>query len=305
MKYFAGILAMAFAAFFGSFFANKTTTPSQPESMEVTVVKDYLPQVITSVKKPIPKTFAGESIPLDNPDVVERLERELLVNSYWHSSTVLHMKLANRFLPMIEKILSEEGVPDDFKYLAIAESSLRNVTSPSGAKGIWQFMTPTAKAYNLEINSEVDERYHYEKATHAACKYLKDYKERFGSWTLAAAAYNMGGTKLSRELTAQKESSYYDLNLSEETMRYVFRVVAIKEIVEHPNDYGFYVEEEELYDPIEQYKEIVVEESIASLADFAHENGTTYRTLKVYNPWLITDRLTIRTGNSYVIRIPI
>jgi hypothetical protein len=305
MKYFAGLFAMAIAAFFGSFFASKSSAATESPVMEVNVVNDHLPQVITSVKKDIPKTFAGEKIPLYNPDVKERLERELLVNSYWHSSTVLHMKLAHRYLPIIEKILAEKGLPDDFKYLAIAESSLRNVTSPSGAKGIWQFMTPTAKAYDLEINAEVDERYHLEKATRAACDYLKDYRDRFGSWTLAAAAYNMGGTRLSREMDAQKESSYYDLNLSDETMRYVFRIVAIKEIIENPNDYGFYLEQEELYEPFDNYREVVVDKSIASLADFAHEKGTTYRMLKIYNPWLRTDRLTVSSGNSYAIRIPI
>lgn len=267
-------------------------------------LRDALPQVIEPVTLNRSFEFAGESLPMHNFDVRERLDRELTVNSYWHSSTVLHLKRASRYFPVMEKILAEETVPDDFKYLAVAESSLENAVSPAGARGLWQFMESTAESYGLEVNREVDERYHLEKSTRAFCDHIKHLKERFGSWPLAAAAYNMGEAALSRELERQEMSSYFDMNLSDETMRYVFRLVAIKEIVQHPRKYGFYLELEEMYAPLNDYREVEVTESIEKLGAFAKEHGTTYRMLKLYNPWLRTYKLPNSSGKTYLIKVP-
>ncbi|MBR9921850.1 MAG: transglycosylase SLT domain-containing protein [Bacteroidetes bacterium] len=263
-----------------------------------------LPQVIRSIDLDKDFSFAGEKLPLDNFDVRERLDRELSVNSYWHSSTLLNLKQSARFFPAIEKILKEQGVPDDFKYLAVAESSLRPVTSPSGAKGFWQFLKEVGKSYGLTITSEVDERYHVEKATLAACKMLKDYKERFGNWTFAAAGYNMGSTSLAREIGNQKADTYYDMNLSEETMRYIFRIVALKEILNDPESFGFYLEEEDYYTPLDDYSVVMVEEPVDSWGEFAKEYGTTYRMLKVYNPWMRSYKLSGTPKEPLEVRLP-
>ncbi len=275
----------------------------ETENMHPVVTRSSLSQVITSIDLGKPYDFAGEAVPKDNFDAMERLERELLVNSYWHSSTLLNIKTTQRFFPVIEPILQREGIPDDFKYLAVAESNLRNATSPAGARGIWQFLKATGTHYGLEINSEVDERNHIERATEAACRYLKDYYKQFGSWTLAAAAYNMGGPRLKSRLAEQKAGTYYDLNLNEETSRYVFRILAIKEILQEPRTFGYFVEENDLYQPLD-YKTIAVNTSIASLGEFAQQHGTTYRMLKVYNPWLLDNSLTVRGGKTYEIKIP-
>ncbi len=264
-----------------------------------------LPQVIQSVELNKVFSFAGEDVPFDNFDAMERLDRELTVNSYWHSSTLINIKKSTRFFPMIEAILAQEGVPDDFKYLAVAESNLSNVRSPAGARGIWQIMRNTAIGFGLEVNKYVDERYHYEKATRAACNILKTYKKRFGSWTMAAAAYNLGETRLAKEVKTQKENNYYHLNLGEETGRYVFRLIAFKEIMKNPSLFGFfYNANDRLYKPLDNYYEVEVKKSIPSLGDFAHQHGTNYRMLKVYNPWLISNQLPVKEGKRYKIRIP-
>src|SRR5688572_12198080 len=207
--------------------------------------------------------FAGEPMPTTYFDPVERLDRELMINVYQHATTLMHIKSANRYFPIIEPILAKHGIPDAVKYLCVAESSFRIATSPAGAKGLWQFVDLMGRAYNLEINSEVDERFHVEKSTEAACKFLLYLKERFGSWTMAAAAYNMGETALAKKIQEQKSNSYYDLHLNEETSRYVFRILAIKEIMQHPEQYGFYVEDDQLYAPHE-YKVVIVDYPILS-----------------------------------------
>ncbi len=264
-----------------------------------------LPQIIKSVDLNKTYSIAGEVLPANNFDALERLDRELLVNSYWHSSTILNIKNAQRYFPVIEPILAEHGIPDDFKYVAVIESNLRNETSPAGAKGIWQFMPAVAKGYGLEVSSEVDERYHLEKSTHAACALIRDYRERFGSWTNAVAAYNMGETRFARELERQNMTSYYDMNFGSESSRYLFRVLAMKEIMEDPIAFGFYVEEQKnLYMPLHDCKVKKVEETIPNLGEFAKENGISYRMLKLYNPWLITGKLTVGEGQSYEIKIP-
>jgi len=246
--------------------------------------------------------FAGEVMPL-NPDTRERLDRELTVNAYWQSSTLLNIKLAQKYLPMIEQILREEGVPDDFKYLAIAESGLRNVGSHAGAKGFWQFMTGTGKEYGLEINSEVDERYHFEKSTRAAAKYIKRLHKRFGNYTNAAASYNVGPTKFSKEMKAQGEDSYYNMNLNIETSRYVFRLLAIKEILKRPNDFGFYLDSQDYYPQTTDLMTVTVDKTVASWKEFARKHGLTYRMLKYYNPWIIDSKLTV-INNTYQVKVP-
>lgn len=267
------------------------------------IVNDQrLPQVVKAVDLNKRFTFAGELIPNDF-DARERLDRELLVNSYWQSNTMLNIKSANRYFPVIEKILKEENVPDDFKFLAVAESNLRNVVSPAKAVGFWQIRKLAAKEAGLEVNSEVDERYHVEKATRAAARYLKQLKNRFGTWIDAAAAYNVGPTNYSKIRRAQGEDSYFDLNLNQETSRYVFRLVAIKEVLSTPTNFGFYLELTELYPPLDNYYEVKVDSTVNSWKSFASEHGITYRELKVYNPWLRDNKLTVK-NNKYRVRIP-
>ncbi len=265
-------------------------------------IRNSLPQVIKSIEMEPTINFAGEPMLL-NMDTKERLDRELTVNAYWHSSTLLNIKLANKYLPTIERILREEGVPDDFKYLAIAESGLRNVGSSAGAKGFWQFRKLAAKEFNLEVNSEVDERYHIEKSTRAACQYLKQLYKRFNSWTNAAASYNVGPTKYRSVMNQQNESNYYNLNLNQETSRYVFRLLALKEIIKSPQDFGFYVDPHEKYEPMDNCYEVTVDKTVNDWAVFAKQYGLSYRMLKYYNPWLIDSKLTVK-NNVYKIKIP-
>lgn len=254
------------------------------------------------VKLPEQLDFAGESVPLDQPDVAERLDRELHVNVYWHSSTIQILKLANRWFPVIEEILAENNVPDDFKYLCVAESALRNAVSPAGATGFWQFLSSTGKSYGLEIYSEVDERYHVEKATVAACKYLKSAFARYNNWTLAAAAYNAGSGGVSGRMETQKVKSYYDLLLHNETSRYIFRVLAFKLILSNPDNYGFCFDEEDLYQPLPTRK-VEVKETIPDLASWAISKGSNYKTLKFHNPWLRGNTLTVKS-KTYEIALP-
>lgn len=248
--------------------------------------------------------FCGEKLPMDNFDVRERLDAELLKNVYFHSASILALKRANAIFPVVEPVLKETGVPDDLKYLAVAESNLSNAVSPAGAKGVWQFMRETAIQFGLEVNSEVDERYHLEKATRAACKYLKGQKEQLGSWTLAAAAYNGGPGRISGEIAKQGAQTFYDLNLAaDETMRYPFRIVAIKEVMQHPESYEYHIEKDHLYQPLGNYTTVRVDGPIPNLADFAAQYGISYRMLKVYNPWLVDSKLTNKAGKVYEVKI--
>ncbi len=263
-----------------------------------------LNQRITAFDLDATFTLAEEAIPADNFDAIERLDRELIINSYLHSTTLLNIKTANRYFPVIEPILSKYGIPGDFKYICVAESSLRMATSSAGAKGLWQFLESVGTAYGLEITSEVDERYNVEKSTEAACKFMLYLKKRFGSWTMAAAAYNMGETALARRIEDQKAGNYYDLNLNEETSRYIFRIIAIKEIMQNPRQYGFFVENEQLYLPFQKYSTLIITEPVPDLASLAQQYGTSYRMLKVFNPWLIGSSLSNKNGKKYEIRIP-
>ena len=265
---------------------------------------ENVPQIVKSVDLNKDFSFCEEALPMDNFDVRERLDRELIVNTYWHSSTILSIKSTVRYFPMMDKILTEEGVPTDLKYIAVAESALRNAVSPAGAKGIWQFMKGTGTEYGLEITDEVDERYHFEKSTRAAAKYLKSLRQRFGSWANATAAYNMGGGNMNKHLREQESDNYFELNLNEETSRYYFRLVAIKQIMENPREFGFYLDREDYYPALDDYRTVEVSESVESWGAFAKKHGTNYRILKVYNPWLIDNKLTVRSEKTYEIRIP-
>ena len=258
---------------------------------------------IFSPPLPTHLNFCGEPVPLDTFYVSEQLDREILVNTYWHSNTLLLFKRANRWLPVIEPILKEYGIPDDFKYLALIESNLQNVTSPAGAKGYWQLMKKTAQSYGLEVNKEVDERYNVEKSTLAACKYLKEAHQKFGSWTLAAASYNMGKGGLNNRLTQQQVNSYYDLLLNEETARYIYRALAIKVIFNQPSKYGFTLREADLYPPL-KYKTIELDTSVTNWLSFANKHGISYRMLKEFNPWLREKSLNNPNHKTYKIKIP-
>lgn len=257
----------------------------------------------TTPSLPDTVVFCDEMVPLEFFDVKESLEREILVNSYWHSQTIWLMQKANRFFPVIEPILKEKGIPDDFKYLAVAESGLAHVVSPAGATGFWQLLEGTAKDYKLEVNSEVDERYHLKKATVAACKYIQQSYEKYGNWTLTAASYNAGRRGIDRQIAKQKENSYYDLLLNEETARYVYRIIALKLVFENPKKFNFNIPEESLYKPI-PYKDIEVNTAIENWADFAHNHHTNYKLLKTLNPWLRDNKLTNKFGKTYIIKVP-
>ena len=262
-----------------------------------------LPQVIRSVPIADYVDLGGERIPTEKHDVKERLDRELMVNSYWHSNTIQNIKMSYRYFPTIERILAEEGVPDDLKYLAVAESDLRLKTTYAGAKGYWQFMKAAGKEYGLEINDEVDERYHIERSTKAAAKYIKYLKNRFGSWTNAAAAYNMGPTRYNKLTKSQGSTNYFDLNLNDETSRYVFRILAFKYILSDPEQYGFIIHEDEKYKPLNNFYVETIDKSVSNWSKFAQDRGISYRDLKVYNPWLIDSKLTV-INNTYQVKIP-
>jgi len=248
--------------------------------------------------------FAGENVPLDIEEVRERYEREIYVNAYWQSNMILLMKRSAKYLPTIEKILKEHNIPEDFKYLAIAESGLLHVTSSAGAKGFWQFMPATAKEYNLEVSNDVDERYHLEKSTEAACKYIKAAYAKFGSWTSVAASYNMGMGGLSRRKIDQRQSNYYDLLLNDETSRYVFRVLAFKEIFENPEKFGFNLKAEDYY-KLPPTREVKVDQNINDLAEWAMKHNSSYKDLKILNPWLRSGKLKTAKGKDYLIQLPV
>ena len=253
----------------------------------------------------LPKTlsFAGEKVPLERADIREQLDRELLYNYYNQYSTIYILKLAQRYFPLIEPMLKAKGIPDDFKYLCIAESALQNQTSRAGAVGFWQFMPATATEYGLEVSDDVDERYHVAKATNAACKYFKQAYDRFGSWTAAAASYNMGQGGYNGQTNFQQTSNYYNLLLPEETMRYVFRILAFKLLIGEAKDFGYMVSGHDAYRPLKT-RVVTVDNSIPNLAQFAIDKGTNYRTLKQLNPWLRDRELTVKSGKTYEILLP-
>lgn len=264
------------------------------------VVNNYK---IYSLHVPDELEVFNERVPLEIQDVRERYDRELLVNAYWQSQTLLFIKRARKWFPTIEKILAENKIPDDFKYLALIESGFLNGSSSAGAKGFWQFMEASGKELNLEINAYVDERNHVEKSTLAACKYLNQAYAKFGNWTLAAASYNMGVGGIINQMEKQQVRNYYDLYLNTETSRYVFRILAIKEILCTPENFGFHVREKDLYLP-EDVRELEIDTPIPDLVQFARQHDVLYKDLRRLNPWILTDQLPNKSKKVYIIKLP-
>ena len=260
------------------------------------------PSTVKPFELPERMSIAGESMPMERLDVQESLDREILVNSYWQSNNLLMLKRSDKWFPVIKPILADEGIPEDFKYLALIESGLQNIVSPAGAAGPWQIMKTTGREAGLVINSEVDERYHMEKATRVACAYLKEAYGKFGNWTLAAASYNMGMAGTARRLEEQKVNSYYDLRLNSETARYVFRLAAVKHIHEHLSEYGYVYHQTEGY-TLPDFDTVQVQGAVASWVDWAQERGMTYKDLRLYNPWIRSSKLTNSSNNTYSILV--
>jgi membrane-bound lytic murein transglycosylase D len=273
---------------------------SSGERRDSTVVTGYS---IQSFKLPDTVMFAGEKMPLDNFDTRESLERELLTSAYRHSSTILIIKRANRYLPIIEKILAKNNIPDDFKYLVAAESEYSNMISPVGATGFWQIMPESGKEEGMEINTVVDERYSIERSTQFACEYFRRSYEKYGNWTLAAASYNGGRSGIDEQIEIQHQNNYYDLLLTEETARYIFRAVAYKLVISDPENYGLTISKDDLYSELNYY-DVKVDSSITNISDFAAKFGTNYKILKFLNPWLRKPFLTPKPGKQYIIKIP-
>jgi hypothetical protein len=258
---------------------------------------------VYSLNLPSKLIFAGESVPLHQFDVRESLDRELLLNTYWQSQSILLHKRAYRWFQKISPILKANGIPDDFKYLALIESGFTNAVSPSGASGFWQFLDKTGVNYGLTVNENVDERYHVQKSTEAACRYFQEAYKKFGNWTLVAASYNMGINGLNKQVETQKVANYYDLLLNQETGRYIYRILALKEILENPQKYGFVLRKKDLYPqiPIEQLQ---VDSSITNIADFSQKLGLNYKLIKLLNPWLRQNTLDNKEKKKFVIEIP-
>jgi len=295
------LLAIVLMLVAGYFFSAKS--PESEDPQQESVIQTGSKGIIL---KDIPAdlSFAGEVVPIEDIDVRERYDREIIVNTHFHSNTIILLKKANRWMPSIVEVLRSNNLPDDFAFLPFVEGGLKNDISPKGAVGFWQLMSGTARELGLEVNNEVDERYDPIKSTEAASKYLLKSKEKFGTWTNTAASYNVGVRGFSRSVERQHINNYYDLLLNEETSRYIFRILAIKEIYNHPEDYGFYLSEEQLY-PEESVDIVEVTETIPDLASYALERGINYKILKRHNPWLRNNTLTIKsTGKSYFLKIP-
>lgn len=258
---------------------------------------------IYALEVPKELSFAEEKLPLYDFEVFERMDRELLINTYWQTQTILIHKRANRWFPVITPILKRNGIPEDFKYIPVVETGFLNLTSPAGAVGFWQFMEGTAKEFGLEVNNQVDERYHVEKATQAACDYFNKMYKELGNWTLVAAAYNMGLTGVKTQISRQGTKSYYDLVLNQETSRYVFRIVAMKEIMEHSEDYGYRIRKRDLYPQIPTYT-VKVDTAITDMAMFAQRLKQNYKTIKTFNPWLREAFLENKENKTYYIQLP-
>lgn len=258
---------------------------------------------VFAVKIPRNIKFADEKVPLDRFYVEEALEREITVNTYFHSSSIFLIKKANRWFPVIEPILKEHNIPEDFKYLAVAESGLSQVVSPAGATGFWQIMKQTGRELGLEINGDIDQRYDVELATIAACKYLNKSYEKYGSWTTVAASYNAGMNRVSKELDRQQQDNYYDMIFGEETGRYVYRILAIKALLEKPEDYGFYLRNKDLYKPFKLDK-IEIDTAITDIPAFARSYDLNYKEFKIYNPWIRQAYLANKSRRTYRISIP-
>lgn len=293
-----GVSALLFAVVCMSIFAFQT--PETDAAVTEKIANEY---GVHALPMPAYLEFAGERVPLENPDIMERMDRELHVNTYWQSNMIILMKRANKHFPRIEALLAKHNLPDDFKYLAVAESSLDNVRSPAGAAGFWQFLKGTAKEYGLEVNDYVDERYNLDLATEMAAKYLNKSKNRFGTWTLACAAYNAGNAGVNKQLERQDADDYYDVLLNSETSRYVFRILAFKEIMSNPKKYGFNLRPKDMYQEIPT-KKVIVDYPITDFAKWSKDQGINYKILKIHNPWLRDTYLKNASKKAYTIEIP-
>jgi hypothetical protein len=300
MQHFKTIFLSLFVLILSGFVLLAFSSKPNPNSQISSPENGYN---IYAIEIPSELDFSGEFMPIQTPDIRERIDRELLVNTYWQSNGLLMFKRSQRYFPIIEPILESYGVPNDFKYLALIESGLQNVTSSAGAKGFWQIMKRTGKEYGLEINSNVDERNNLELATIFTCKYLLKAKAKFGNWTLAAASYNAGISGVSKQLHRQGVSSYYDLLLGEETGRYMFRIVALKEIMTHPKKYGFNFSDHDLYEVVPTYK-VKVDTAVTDFVKFAANFGLNYKQLKIHNPWLKETFLNNKSRKVYSFEIP-
>jgi membrane-bound lytic murein transglycosylase D len=304
MLYRKIIIAFTFLAcmiFLFMFFNSSTNRSDTDTDYQKAFYKNYR---IFALDIPDSIEFAGEKVSSNRFDVRESIDRELLVNTYWQSQTIMLIKKTNRYFPVIVPILKKYNVPEDFKYLAVAESGLsNNLVSPAGAAGMWQFMKETAVKYGLEVNDNVDERYNIEKATEAACKYLLESYSIYKSWTLAAASYNVGVGGLNKQIGLQKTKNYYDLYLNTETARYVYRIIALKRIISDPKSYGFYLRKKDLYPTVPTYT-VDVDSSITNMVVFAENHKISYKLLKDFNQWIRKSTLENSAHKSYSITIP-
>ena len=296
--YLLGFIILCFFIF--KYFTFSSNISSSDELHLMQFNNDYN---IYSLVKPDSLNFCGEKVPISSQDIWERLDLELLRNTYWQSNTMLYFKRANKFFPIIEPILKKNNIPDDFKYLAVIESGLLNVISPAGATGVWQILKTTGKEYGLEINKYIDERYHLEKSTEAACKYLNEAYARFGNWTLVAASYNMGMNGIQRTIDKQETNNYYNLYLNQETSKYLFRIIAIKEIMQNPIKYGFVFRKKDLYD-IPDLKLVYIDTTINDLYSFSQKIGANFKIIKKYNPWIREDHVPNSSRRNYIIKLP-
>jgi len=299
-KSFDLFLFLVIASFFFLIFSFTTKRLSNDKIHQQHFNEKYK---IFSINKPMNVSFCNEKVNLNSNDIWERMDKELLKNIYWQSNTILYIKRANKFFPIIEPILKENNIPADFKYLAVIESGLEDVVSPSGAAGFWQILKSTAKEYGLEVNYAIDERYNLEKSTLVACRYLQNAYDKFGSWTMAAASYNKGQNGIRRLIERQQTNNFYNLYLNSETSRYIFRILAVKEILENPKKYGFIYRYKDLY-VMPKFKTIRIDSTINNLVDFANRNGTNYKILKQFNPWLRTTSLPDKSRREYFLKIP-
>lgn len=295
MKQFFPFLVLALLAACQNQAPQKKNAKKQQQTASVTPV--VFPDL------PLSMEFAGTTIDLRDEDLRERLDREVLMTAYYQSAWVGAVKRANRYFPEIERILKEEGIPNDFKYLAIIESNLQQAISPVGAQGFWQFMPATAKLYDLKMSDEIDERLNIEKSTHAACRYLKDAHNTLGDWVMTTASYNRGVGGVIEDMKWQGTEHYFDTYQNSETGRYVFRLLATKLIYENPEAYGFYPDKMELYEPFRVQK-VIVEESIPNLAIWANDQGFNIKILRKLNPWLKTTKLTVKGGQKFTLLLP-
>ncbi|MAZ97770.1 MAG: murein transglycosylase [Flavobacteriales bacterium] len=276
-----------------------TITSASPEQLHSA---ENAASTVRSFELPQSLSIAGEELPLSSLDIQERLDREILVNSYWQSNNLLMLKRSDKWFPIIETILKEEGIPDDFKYLALIESGLQNIVSPAGAAGPWQIMKSTGREKGLQIDNEIDQRYHLEKATRAACSYLNEAYERFDNWTLAAASYNMGMSGTANRLQEQRVDNYYDLRLNNETARYIFRIAAVKHIHEHLSDYGYIYHNNEGYQ-LPAFDTVMLDSPVSSWVNWAEQHDITYKELRLYNPWIRSNKLTNSANNTYALLV--